>query len=346
MVAGLCTKRPQRGAALGARHAAAARLASIASMAFVASVAFVAFVAFVTGSAARAEAQPARRIDRVVSLDYAAPASCPPVDVLRARIEARLSNVAIVAGEFEEAKTRATVRIEIRDDVAYARVRIETADGVVERNLSDGSCAQAADASALVLALGLEGGDRHHETKSVVAREDPGAWVPLVAANGGVVMAIGPSVGPFGELGFGVQRRAAGIWLPEFRLAARFSGLGTSEQALGSAQFRLLSATVQGCPLALSAGSVRAAPCVAFEGGSLLASAEGFPDARERHRPYWAAGAGARATWSAGRPFVELQAWAVIPLARDAFSFGGREQVHRTGAVGATASVGIGLFFP
>ena len=212
------------------------------------------------------------------------------------------------------------------------------------------------DASALLVAIAVEAEAAAPEAAPPEAAP-PDAPAPPPAppsqpstisllgyVNAGVGGGIGPDVGPLLEGGAGV--RANSGWAPEARIEGRRAWLGTVEAEGGTARFDLTAVAVEGCPFALRAYGLRAAPCVALAIGSLAASASGYPKARDRAIFFAGAELGARLTIDVGSfLFVGTEAWATMPLVRETFVFGTTATAHRVASLGISGSASLGLHF-
>ena len=112
----------------------------------------------------------------------------------------------------------------------------------------------------------------------------------------------------------------------------------------GNASFTLDAATVDACPLRVSAAWFVARPCAAALVGRLSASGTNTQQADSAARPF--ATAGVALTASAGTT-VEISArvGVGVTLLRDSYEFGGAT-FHRASMITTAASLGVGLHWP
>jgi hypothetical protein len=93
---------------------------------------------------------------------------------------------------------------------------------------------------------------------------------------------------------------------------------------------------------------VIAGGCALFEAGALRAVGLDVPGATSASAPWYGIGALARIEWApVGRVRVEAEAGAIAPLERVTLVLSPpRVPLYSVPAVGATASLGVGLDFP
>lgn len=285
-----------------------------------------------------------------MALDYQAAPACPSRSSFRDRVEGRTDRARFVLGG-QESKSRAVVKAELTDDGARAVVEVDSPSFRSERRvLSGATCMEVVDASALLVAVFAESlaAERDQTSPPVVPAvapppPAPPAWRGEGYVHGGMATGLGPEAGPLGKLGLGIEHVGRGF-APSFRLEGRFQSAGQWQSGDLRASFSVSSVALDACPVSWVVGAVSLRPCLALAGGNVLATASGFPDARDGGRLYAALEAGGRGRLALSSAFVEVDARAVVPSARHEFVMGGTTLVHRMGT-GASASLGAGLHF-
>lgn len=168
-------------------------------------------------------------------------------------------------------------------------------------------------------------------------------WTVSAGLGGGLVAGSAPtvllSVPAFVE----VSQDRRDLVSPSMRL--RFERTFTSSNGEGGAFLRTGGATDL-CPIALTARSLRAQPCVRAELAALSAKGRGVEPVRSDVRPWFAVGAVARVRIELAPPvFVELEASVFVPAVRDRFYVEPFAVVYRAPAVGGASAFALGASF-
>lgn len=238
------------------------------------------------------------------------------------------------------------------------------------RRVLAGSCSEAADAIALIIAVTLDPTAAQHgengaapESVTAVASPPPSEppLPPLHGDNSDVpgargrhtfgLQLAGQSIfGPAPEVMPGVALYAMvavdrpASWSPAVLLGATHawrSGIGAEG---GTAAFKLSAASFDACPFRLQWGPVEARPCASVLIGRLAAvGSETSNPASEVRRPFWVAG-GAVVASTDFLGMLEISARLAIGanLVRDSFEFT-PFVFHQVPAMTTAASVGLGL---
>ena len=264
-----------------------------------------------------------------VDLTWNAPAECPARDAV-------LDDVARILAQSRGTRAPATARADVsRDDRGrwHAALRVDASSAHSERALEAESCQAIATASALILAIAVEGG-MPEATEPSAPSAGPALPPPpaasrrpssqLVVAAGGVLdsgMFPGATPGAEGTLGWALD-------LPDFRVRALASaslfGVQTVQTPVPNetGRFTPFAVAMRGC-VSLRRGAFDVGPCL---GGELdVVQGEGgtpAPSYQPRTTPgSWASLLGSVvATWSFSRHVaVFLRADGLLPLHRPTF---------------------------
>jgi hypothetical protein len=137
-----------------------------------------------------------------------------------------------------------------------------------------------------------------------------------------------PTLVPFGMLAASLEWEAhrEQLWAPAVRLSPGVGASPTVRPAVGTAEFRLATGTLDVCPLRVAlSGSVALRPCLGLEGGVVLASGKKqapIAHAKGRVRPWWALHEAFRLQTDLGQDWLfELEGRIVEPLRRYDFVF-------------------------
>jgi hypothetical protein len=309
-------------------------------------------------------------------LDLRGPADCVSRGDLAARVAARSPRIQFV----DDAGIHADVALtSARPGNVVAELVLATPGAEQPpRRFAARSCAEAADAIALIIAVTLDptlkrtgGTDRvaasnekpvdQSATDTAAAKPPaPAATVDAVAppaavsgassrrhfgisVAGQTIFGPAPAVMP----GIAISGMAAlnrdGVWSPALFVGATHVWRDDLAETGGTASFTLDAATVDVCPLRVG-GWFAARPCVAALVGRLSASGTNTEQASSAARPF--ATAGVALTASAGT-IVEVAArvGVGVTLLRDSYEFGGAT-FHRASTITTTASLGVGLHWP
>jgi hypothetical protein len=179
-----------------------------------------------------------------------------------------------------------------------------------------------------------------------------GSWAVGVRANGSVG---GAAPRPMGGGLIFIERAAPNDarwnWTARFSVGYASTGAFTVDTGGGGARFSLALARLDGCPTSFSFGPATLAPCVAFEGGELIAQglAQGSIYSAAIVPELWfAAAVLARLRVRLGDRFlVDLDGGPTFPLVRDSFVFDDPTVlIHQVGPVAATMDLSVAFCFP
>jgi hypothetical protein len=157
----------------------------------------------------------------------------------------------------------------------------------------------------------------------------------LVSSSGGAW-----GGGVFVEVQRVSRERRLGAWLPALRLGATVSSLDVVvSPARAAVEWRVLQADA--CPWRAAISTWwTLRPCASAEGGVLDISAEGVANARSMSRPWVAAAARLRSTWTpVGAVEVGVEAASLFPLLRDDFKVAPSLSLFRA----PVAALGFGI---
>lgn len=298
-----------------------------------------------------------------VTVEWIAPPACPG----RAAIEARLGEL-LGGRTAESASVEVHARVEAQADNFTLQLRTTTASGTTEHTLSSPDCRALADGAALVAAVAADplAVDRELQAPSepadvlppdeVTVRPSPPLEQPRrrrgrlrlarfgLRAEGVLTHNVVPKLGfgpivTVGMLGPSWRAELAAIYLAPretFSDATRTAGA-----AIGSWAVR-----ARGCGVPVWR-QLEFPLCAGFEGGQLLARPLRMaPTAGIRDRGFGMFSAGASIGYSP-RPFIAVFAGvdAIVALVRPRSTIG-TDLLHRPGAAGVRASVGLELRVP
>jgi hypothetical protein len=316
------------------------------------------------------------------------PVAAPETLTTRARLDLRSAADCISRGDLASRVRARSPRIQFVDDAAiFAHVvvtLVRPGNVVAEialatpgaeqpsRRFAAHSCAEAANAIALIIAVTLDptlkptGGDEAPPTDkpadqpsaAIVESPRPPAVVGAVAPPApvaarrhfGVSVAAQTIFGPAPAVmpGIAISGMAAldrgGVWSPAIFVGAMHVWRSDLAETGGTASFTLDAATVDVCPLRVGGSGVVARPCASALVGRLNASGADTQQGASAVRPFATAGA---AVSAAVGTTVEISArvGVGVTLLRDAYEFGGAT-FHRASAITTSASLGIGLHWP
>jgi len=315
--------------------------------------------AWLPAAAAQTEVPSAR-------LELDASPDCTTRAELIARVQARSPRV-----KFDEAGTtsvRAQFSVAPSGTVTGAVVLATNRSPRSVRQVVAGSCGEAADAVALIIAITLDptgviGGSRVEPAPSKPPEEAMSRPAELQPSNAkpeppaqrgrqtfgfqlGAQALVGPAPGAMPGVAvfatIGVDRPA--LWSPAVLLGAGRAWQTDISAQGGKAAFELDAASFDACPFRFRLGKVEARPCASALIGRLTAQgSETLNQAPEHPRPFWVVGGAANATlelvW-----LLELSARLAVGanLVRDSFEFTPLV-FHQVPAVTVAGSMGIGL---
>jgi hypothetical protein len=173
-------------------------------------------------------------------------------------------------------------------------------------------------------------------------REPRERWEISAGVGGGAIGGSAPTLLFSVPVFFEVSRNGAGLFDPALRI--RFERTATSASETGA--FTRTGGSVDLCPIALRARSLRAQPCARIELAALAVSGREVEPIRSDVRPWFALGPVARVRLELGSPvFIELEGALLLALVRDRFFVEPGTLVYRAPLVGATTAFAVGLVF-
>jgi hypothetical protein len=301
-----------------------------------------------------------------VRLEVSAAADCTSRGDLAARVAARSQRIT-----FDD-----DAAVSARVEVTSARPGNVTADlvfatGGVEqppRRFDARSCAEAADAVALIIAVTLDptlarkpapgaADDQAAATKpppppALVEPEPEPPPAPVTPTRrelgaylaGQTIFGPAPAVMP----GLALYAMAAldrdGPWAPALFVGATHVWRDDLAASNGTASFVFDAASVDACPLRLRWSLLAARPCASATVGRLTATGIDTGAAARSHRPFGAAGVALVASFGTTIE-VSLRLGLGVTLLRDSYELG-TNVFHRAGAITTSASLGLGVHWP
>jgi hypothetical protein len=287
-------------------------------------------------------------------LVWDAPAECPSHDVVEREIARAL-------GGAPRRDVRADAKVE-RIAAASWRLHLatEVAGHVSHRELDAPTCAELAEATALVVAL--ESGNEAAPSppprtppappETTTSSDSPPfqeSGATAVARTIAIGISGGLSLGALANPAYGAALSAA--WLPgRARVGLDvvfFPPVHIGEAATGiGGEFELYLAGVVGC-YSLLDGKLGIEACVGAEAGRLAARGEGprVEESFDEARPWLAARAGALVTYPIGRLVVRADLGAVVPFRRDRFLIEQVDTVHSAAVITFRGLAGVEMRF-
>ncbi len=328
--------------------------------------------AFVAGAAAPA----APDEEEPIRLTYQATDGCPDEADFATRIRAHTSR-ARVAWPGEEARSF-DVSIDAGPPPSGSVTVFEPDLPAGTRRMQADTCADVADALALVIALSI---DPHASLAQIapVATRPPAASSssaaleprrPLAPAPrvddspreprsssrpraevfAGVDLAVtygaAPSALVSGSPYVGWRANAPGMFNPSFRLAFVSATSDVRAVPTGAASFVWTAGRFDACPVEWAGGPVRLTVCARLEAGALKVTASEVAAPETRLRPWLAAGPLARVEWTFLPPvFLEAEVGALLRPTNDRFYFQPDTTVYQVPLFAMSAGVGLGAHF-
>jgi hypothetical protein len=307
----------------------------------------------------RAQAGDPPRVD----LTWTADPSCPRGDAVVAEVE-RLARGA-------PPRELLVARAEVEHDVSW-RVRLETRSGgsVGKRQIEAESCAQLADATALILALMIDpaaGSDPRPpdspQAPPVFEREKAAPPAPAFAPPapspsrpsprsvlGAVTVSALGDVGtlPGAAPGLGLS---AGLLVSSYRVMGNLAYFPSQTASLAArpsagGDFTLAGGALVACRTLLTLGPARGALCAGAELDALLAKGFGVRSPRDGSTRWGAFLFGALVDLDIASPVsAELRIGGAVPFGRPPFSFDDLGTVYRPAAVALRLALGLSAHF-
>jgi len=304
----------------------------------------------------------------------AAPPETAPTKTT-ARLEIRGGADCISRGDLTARVAARSARIQFVDEAAiYAQVVLTSArpgNVVAElvlatpgaeqppRRFVGRSCAEAADAIALIIAVTLDPTLKAQAEQPVEVKPPPPTAVPPppppppVTAQrhygmfvaGQTIFGPAPAVMPGMALyGMAALDRES-VWSPALFVGASHAWRNDLAEPGGTASFTLDAASVDVCPLRVGRSQLVARPCASALVGRLAASGADADQTASEARPFATAGVALTAT--AGT-IIEVTARLAVgmTLLRDSYYFQGATTFHRADLITIAANLGVGFRWP
>jgi hypothetical protein len=288
--------------------------------------------------------------DAAPPLAWSAPEGCPDRASLEAAIERLL-------GEPIAKADRAPARAEVAADAGGFALRVTMGgDAGRARELRAATCAEAADAAALVIALAWGEGARapppvaHDAARPArearTTRAAPPATAERVRGRLSVLAAFEagplPSIAPGFGVALGVSR---GPLRGELFGEALLEQRATLEGGAAGGDLALYVAGLRACWSALST-PIELAPCAGLEAGGVRGAGFGVPAARSATSPWLSPFFGLSMEKAFLDPWLAgLRVEALVPLVRERFLLGSTE-LHRPSPLAARLELTIGARWP
>jgi len=310
------------------------------------------------GASAAPETEPTR-----ARLELRGAPDCLPRADLAARVAARSPRIQFV----EDAPVYAQVVVTSARSGNVAAELVLAMPGAEQppRRFVARSCAEAADAIALIIAVTLDptGADTSAHPPAapppppvppppVVETVAPPAPVPAVVSSrhfgayvaGQTIFGPAPAVMP-GVAVYGVaELDRRGLWAPALFVGATHVWRNDLAESGGTASFTLDAASVDACPLRLGWSRLVARPCASALVGRLASAGTDADQTTTFARPFAAAGAAIAAGFGT-TVVVSARLAAGLTLIRDYYDFNG-PIFHRASAITIAANLGVGLRWP
>ena len=315
--------------------------------------------------ARRSLAQAAPEAPEAIGWTYRAPPECPTAEVFEREFESRTKRAELVTG-VANATRSFVVTLSSEPGRTVGRLEIDGPAGAVSKRVVAGhTCGAVVSALALVAVLAVDPLAAEAEPAPRTARPVPQplhASTPdngrvstshtVVASGlaGGTVVGLFPDPAPSVSTFFEARRERGSALSPSARLSLSASASSSVSVSRGSASFRWMAATLDGCPFELHwAKGWRATPCAFVQLGVLAGTGHGVATPEAESRRWIALGGGARLNWNfLGAFFAEAHGRLEAPLARDTFVFVLPERVvvHAIPAVLGSFELGVGVHWP
>ncbi len=291
-----------------------------------------------------------------VSIEYRAPAGCPDAREFVWRVSARVPK-ARAPGPGEK-RREFSATIVSAPHGATGRLLIRETDGSESiRTLEAPSCAEAADALALVVALAID----PRASAELPPASVPGPSVPMpspapkprahwrfeAGIAGFVASGFAPEALWGAQASAGTRLESTEYWAPVLRAGFGYVAERSFLVTGGRVNLEWMGGVLELCPLGLHPSSaISWLLCGRGELGNLRASGSHTVHPRRSNRFWEAAGPGTLLRYVFVRPLaVELSASLVFPWARDRFLMG-PVVVHEIPMVALRAGLGLVVAVP
>jgi hypothetical protein len=317
-------------------------------------------------------ARPAQA-DRIFTVDFQAPDTCPDRARFVERIESR-SRVLRFASPFDLAPDY-VVRVTLDPRGRQGRLVIRSVDGhELTREVPGQSCIEIVDGMALVAAVTMDPDLARAEartpetapqpcgvasTKTSDSRPAPCARVvprPIQAAHfrvgAGVGIGLSQGLAPDPAIGAGVfvevSRSHPTAWAPAVRVSLHRFESPLVDTPIGQAELTLTGGRISGCPVRLPARSAWGLrPCLSLEAGRLEGVGLGVISARRETGLWIAAAPIARLELNLLRMlWIEAEGGPLFPIIRHRFVFKPDTTVHEVPALGWNVGLSLGTRLP
>jgi len=272
------------------------------------------------------------------SVSLQAPPKCATTEELKQGIRRRTSHLELVDDPAASKRVFADLRyVGGRHAVAATLVIERPGEATLERSIQADSCEEAVDALAFMAAVALDPESVAWDAEATEPQDPPAqeppevpaepvsvpsGWTPFVGGGLHVAWSVAPAplFGP--ELLGGFEKDTGSFVAPLVRLGASHVVRGDLEQRGGTAHFRLTTASLDLCPLAVAVSPLTLRPCGFVAAGMLRAEGTDTLDPRRIWRPWGVVGGSVIALWKPVAPVgLSLTARFGRPLVRDTFEF-------------------------
>jgi hypothetical protein len=296
----------------------------------------------------------AARGQTTLPLRYRAPDGCPDRDAfvkgLTARLQAQSPSISRIA-------------VTITNDPEGHRARVvllERSGAVSSRELVASSCAEAAAAAAVSIAILLDA--LSDQTPSMPSQAEPAvSALPAHSADAarGMGWRAGLGLGVIGASGLtphllaapgvviGLVAPSHGALTPEVDLSASYADSGALHVQNQTARIYWAFGRLDVCPLEWRASFWALRPCAVVEAGVVTGTALDPLVSKRVVRPWLAPGAILR--WQAevfGPGFLRAEVGAVAPMWTYQFRFGPSAVIDRVATFGLRLEIVLGMHFP
>lgn len=290
-----------------------------------------------------------------ITYAYEATGQCPTSDGFRARVEGR------VQARLVPRRSPGAVKVIVaaRAQGWESTITLPGSTRDTTRTVEGETCADVANAAALIVAMAIERGEVVPRPESKPApRPIPVRRVPEPASHPvDVVWGAGVQGGAISAVSSGLSVRLAGLGevvlessplRPSLRVGAEYASGGDRAIGTATAKLSLWAGILDVCPARWvpHSRSVSIAGCTRLRLGVLRGEGQGFEDAQAEDRTWISVGADLRLAWHFASPlYLELDVEGFAPLHRTRFFFEPSTTIHEVPSVGGAASLGVGLLF-
>lgn len=301
-----------------------------------------------------------------IRLDYTAASDCPALQAFEASVRSRTARARFV----EDGQSR-TFQVSIHGGSHPAGQLVVHREDAIDgaRSVTGSSCAQVADALALVVALAIDSSALagpappvpaapsppppaaaptaiESESPSTPAHSEERPHTLFIGADADVTGGVAPSALVSVEPVLGWRSRSRGLLAPSLRVSFLHTSSSAVETSGGSATFNWTAGRVDGCVLSWPPSSAHLLACARLEGGVLAGSTSGVPGAHSEERGWFAAGPVVRAEWELLGPlFVGADVAPMVRLTPYRFQLQPDATIYQVPTFGLEADAGLGVHF-